>query len=170
MQNKWWVHVWAANFKKFWWLFFLIGTLIAIALPLPANEKMIRPFDDITYPVVVTGRFGSIRHSEGGIGKVHTGIDYKLEKGTHLLAAADGIVEFVGDSETGYGWLVIVNHGNGLKTYYAHVSKQWVIEGQSVRRGQHIADVGNNGNSRGYHAHFEVRVNNVPVHPAKFIL
>lgn len=131
--------------------------------------KMIRAFDDVTYPVEISGRFGALRHTEGGNGKVHVGIDYKLDKGTHLLAMADGVVEFVGDSETGYGWLIIINHGSGIKTYYAHLSKQWVLEGQQVKQGQKIAEVGNNGNSRGYHAHIEVRENNIPVHPAKYI-
>jgi murein DD-endopeptidase MepM/ murein hydrolase activator NlpD len=171
-KKDWWPKVWYANFKKYWWVVIILAIIIAFSLPLPAGEKfkMIRPFDDVTYKPLITGKFGSLRPTEGGIGKTHTGIDYKLGKGIHLLAAQDGIVEFVGDSESGYGWLVIINHGNGIKTYYAHVSKQWVLEGQSVKQGQHIADVGSNGHSTGYHVHFEVRQNGIPVHPAKFIL
>ena len=132
--------------------------------------KMIRPFDDVTYPVFISGKFGALRHTEGGGNcRIHSGIDYKLDKGTHLLAMADGVIEFAGDSETGYGWLIIINHGNGITTYYAHLSKQWILEGQTVKQGQKIAEVGNNGNSRGYHVHIEVRENNVPVHPSKYI-
>lgn len=132
--------------------------------------KMIRPFDDNVYPVVITGKFGASRtHAEGGHEYPHTGLDYKLEKNTNLRASYDGVVIFAEDSEAGYGNLVKIDHGYGVQTWYAHLSRPDVVEGQIVKQGQLIGKVGRSGRAFGYHAHWETRVNGKPVHPAQFI-
>lgn len=157
-------------------LILVLGVLLALAIgafaPLPANTKlkMIRPFDDSIYPVVISGRFGAPRsQTMGGAQYQHTGIDYKLEKGTNLRAAYDGKVIFAEDAENGYGNLVKIDHGNGVVTLYAHLLRPDVKEGQTVKQGDLIGKVGNSGRSFGYHCHFEVRVNGNPVHPAQFV-
>jgi len=150
----------------------LLAILIGFFAPLPANTnlKMIRPFDDSIYPVVISGRFGAPRsQTMGGTQYQHTGIDYKLEKGTNLRAAYDGKVIFAEDAENGYGNLVKIDHGNGVVTLYAHLLRPDVKEGQIVKQGDLIGKVGNSGRSFGYHCHFEVRLNGNPVHPAQFV-
>lgn len=88
-------------------------------------------------------------------GEFHKGIDIAAPTGTDVYAYADGKVIFSGWDNGGYGYLVIISHGNGIKTYYGHNSKLLVSVGQSVSGGQHIAEVGNTGDSDGSHCHFE---------------
>lgn len=80
-----------------------------------------------------------------------------------------GTVVSAGWDDGGYGNLVIIDHGNGLQSYYAHNSKILVKEGQSISKGQHIAEVGSTGNSTGPHSHFEVRKNGVAVNPNDYL-
>lgn len=101
-------------------------------------------------------------------GRLHTGIDIAVPIGTSVAAAADGRVSFVGTC-AGYGKLVILDHGNGMQTYYAHNSSIAVKEGERVEAGERIAKSGNSGNSRGPHVHFEVRVGGKPVNPSKHL-
>ncbi len=130
----------------------------------------IRPFDDTVYKVEISGKFGSSRiHAIGGHEYPHTGIDYKLAKGTVQWATAKGRVRFAEDSETGYGNLVIIDHGNGYETYYAHLLRIDVKEGDMVIKKQQIGKVGKSGRSFGYHAHYEVRYKGKPIHPAAVI-
>jgi len=157
-------------------LILVLGLLLALAIgafaPLPANTKlkMIRPFDDSIYPVIITGKFGVSRtHAEGGHEYPHSGLDYKLEKGTNLRASYDGVVTFAEDSETGYGNLVKIYHGDGVETYYAHLLRFDVKEGQIVKQGDIVGKVGKSGRAYGYHAHWETRIKGKPVHPAQFI-
>ena len=117
-----------------------------------------------TRPVygTVTSRYGY--RSRG----YHTGIDIATSTGTAIVAADGGTVSTAGWSG-GYGYLVVINHGNGYQTYYAHCSKLLVSRGQKVSKGQTIARVGSTGNSTGPHLHFEVRKNGSIVNPASFI-
>jgi len=69
----------------------------------------------------------------------------------------------------GYGRLVIINHGNNYETYYAHLSKIAVTEGQEVRRGEQLGNVGSSGRSTGSHLHYEVRIGSSPVNPYRFL-
>ncbi len=150
----------------------ILTLVVSCGVPLKANNKikMIRPFDDSVYPIEISGRYGVSRtHAEGGHEYPHTGIDYKLEKGTNLRASYDGIVTFAEDSETGYGNLVKINHGGGVETYYAHLLRVDVKEGQTVKQGEYIGKVGKSGRAYGYHAHWETRINGKPVHPAQFV-
>ncbi len=100
------------------------------------------------------------RESPGGIGSSdHKGIDIGADYGTAILAAASGTVE-VANVYGGYGNCVVINHGNGLKTVYGHMSSIGVSNGQQVQAGQIIGFVGSTGWSTGPHLHFEVRYNN----------
>jgi len=132
--------------------------------------KLIRPFDDITYKVDISGRFGVDRPgSIGGNTYPHTGVDYKLERGTNLRASAGGVIINAEDSETGYGNWVVIDHGGGLTTIYAHLLRPEVRVGDKVEQGQIIGQVGRSGRAYGYHCHFEVRLKNRPIHPWTYI-
>ena len=111
---------------------------------------------------VITSRFGfrGRRH--------HHGIDIAAPVGTPIYAVQDGSVQFVG-RRGGYGLLVILDHGGGLTTWYGHASRIMVRVGEQVRRGQTIAAVGTTGQVTGPNVHFEVRRNNAPLDPLKFL-
>lgn len=98
----------------------------------------------------------------------HTGLDIANKVGTPLYASAAGKVEFAGWSN-GYGYNVLINHGGGKKTRYAHASKLFVKVGQSVDRGENIAAMGSTGWSTGPHIHFEVIVNGVKYNPLNYV-
>jgi murein DD-endopeptidase MepM/ murein hydrolase activator NlpD len=100
---------------------------------------------------------------------MHEGIDIAGGMGTPVRSPADGTVVFSG-LEGGYGHVLVIDHGYGLKTRYGHLSRTDVKVGEKVKRGQFIAAVGNSGRSTGPHLHYEVRVNGVADNPRKFIL
>jgi murein DD-endopeptidase MepM/ murein hydrolase activator NlpD len=110
----------------------------------------------------VTSKFGQ------RWGKAHKGIDIGVPTGTNVKAFKSGKVTYSG-WQGSYGYLVIISHGDGLQTYYAHNSKLLVKEGQSVDSGSVIAKSGNTGNSTGPHIHFEVRKNGNPVNPYQYL-
>jgi murein DD-endopeptidase MepM/ murein hydrolase activator NlpD len=111
----------------------------------------------------ITSRFGM------RWGKLHKGIDIAAPTGTDVHASMAGKVTFSGWDNGGYGYLVIIDHGNGLVTYYGHNSKLLVSVGQTVSKGEHIADVGSTGDSTGSHCHFEIRKNGTPVNPLSYL-
>ena len=115
---------------------------------------------------VITSRFGAISSIRSG---PHTGLDIGTSTGTPIRAAASGKVTYSGWKTGGYGNLVVVDHGNGVQTYYAHCSKRYVSVGQKVSQGDKIAAVGSTGNSTGPHLHLEVRVNGVAYNPQKYV-
>ncbi|HSX24624.1 MAG TPA: LysM peptidoglycan-binding domain-containing M23 family metallopeptidase, partial [Candidatus Andersenbacteria bacterium] len=94
----------------------------------------------------------------------HTGIDIDNRSMPPVFAAQNGTVEFAGWLGA-YGNLIILNHGNGLTTYYAHLTKFYVAKGASVKKGDAIAKMGSTGNSTGPHVHFEVRRFGQPINP-----
>ncbi len=98
-------------------------------------------------------------------GTFHHGIDFAAPAGTPIYASAAGKVIYSGYNNGGYGYLVIIDHGNGYQTYYAHNSSLYVSVGNQVSQGQHIAGVGSTGDSTGNHLHFEVRKNGTPINP-----
>ena len=113
----------------------------------------------------ITSKFGagsSIRRSS------HTGLDISAPKGTALKAAASGTVTFSGYKGS-YGNMIVISHGNGVQTYYAHCSALYLSAGASVSQGQVIAAVGSTGNSTGPHLHLEVRVNGVAYNPQNYL-
>lgn len=98
----------------------------------------------------------------------HTGLDIATATGTPIKVVADGTVTLA--QYTGsYGYLVKVDHGNGIETWYGHTSKMYVKEGQEVKAGDVIALVGSTGNSTGPHLHFEIRINGEHVNPQKYL-
>jgi murein DD-endopeptidase MepM/ murein hydrolase activator NlpD len=101
-------------------------------------------------------------------GRLHEGIDITVPTGTPIWAAAAGTVIHAGWLG-GYGNLVVVDHGNGLATAYAHASAILVAVGQQVAQGETVALVGSTGNSSGPHLHFEVRVNGIAVDPLLYL-
>ena len=111
----------------------------------------------------ITSRFG-VRSRDN-----HKGIDIGAPKGTPIKAAASGTVLHSGNKNDGYGNYVILSHGNGVQTYYAHCSELLVSKGQSVEQGQVIAKVGSTGISTGNHLHFEVRINGVAQNPQNYV-
>lgn len=121
-----------------------------------------------------SGRFvwptvGQINSPFGMRGReFHTGIDIGQSKGAPVRASNGGTVTFTG-RRGGYGNLVIINHGGGIETYYAHNSSITVSVGQQVEKGQQIATVGSTGRSSGCHVHFEIRVNGSPVNPLNYL-
>jgi murein DD-endopeptidase MepM/ murein hydrolase activator NlpD len=110
----------------------------------------------------ISSRFG-LRWS-----RQHTGIDLAAPKGTPNKAADGGVVIFAG-WDGSYGRLIIINHGNGLTTYYAHNDTIKVKKGQKVAKGDVIGTAGTTGNVTGPHLHFEVRKNGTPVDPSKYV-
>jgi hypothetical protein len=120
---------------------------------------------------------GAIRSSFGqredpvtgnGEGEFHTGIDISAPIGTPIRATADGTVKSAA-MESGYGREVIIDHGHGLETCYAHMSGFAVMAGETVVRGQVIGYVGMSGRTTGAHVHYEVRIHNAPVNPYKYM-
>ena len=99
----------------------------------------------------------------------HKGLDIAARQGTPILATANGKITFA-DSKGQLGKVVFINHGHGIVTRYAHLSKILKKEGDIVKRGDKIALMGNTGRSTGPHLHYEVRLNGVPVDPKKYIL
>lgn len=103
-----------------------------------------------------------------GDGRNHRGLDFAANKGTAIFAAAGGTVTYTGfDSD--YGYNVVIDHGNGIKTRYAHASAMCVNTGDTVAQGDMIAVVGNTGRSTGNHLHFEVIINGTRVNPAPYV-
>ena len=97
--------------------------------------------------------------------KMHWGLDFTAEVGTEIYATGDGVVEEVTQNAWGYGREIVINHGFGYKTRYAHLSKFMVKEGQQVKRGETIGLVGNSGKSTGPHLHYEVEKDGQKVNP-----
>ena len=114
---------------------------------------------------IITSRFGessSIRSS------THTGLDIACSKGTDIKVVADGTVTFAAYNGS-YGYLVKVDHGNNVETWYAHCNVITANVGDKVEVGDKIAEVGSTGNSTGPHLHLEIRINGVAVNPQKYI-
>ena len=116
----------------------------------------------------ITSPFGWRTHPIFGTQRLHTGIDIGADYGD-AVRAADGGVVIEADWMGGYGNAVIIDHGNGISTLYAHNSQLLVGEGQAVAKGQTISRVGSTGYSTGPHLHFEVRQNGSPVNPLNFL-
>jgi len=116
----------------------------------------------------VTGSFGERIDPFNGEGAFHRGIDISASYGQPVLAPADGVVSFA-DFMGGYGRAVVLDHGHGISTRYGHLASYAVVAGQYVRRGDTIGYVGLSGRSTGPHLHYEVRINDTPVNPHKFL-
>ena len=150
-----------------------VGQKLVVPAPLPEPAPGLRvprvvwrPRPQVAYlwPArgVVTSRFGARwrRH--------HTGVDIAAPRGTPIHAARDGRVVRAG-WYAGYGLVVVLDHGDGMETWYGHASAVLVRVGQEVRRGQVVARVGCTGACTGPHVHFEVRVRGEPVNPLRYL-
>jgi len=122
----------------------------------PLDGRLLSPFGKRTDPFSEEGAF-------------HKGVDISAPTGTAVRATAAGIVIF-SEFESGYGRLVVVDHGGGFQTYYAHLSQFWVHTGQEVRRGDQVGLVGSSGKVTAPHLHYEVRTRGgTPVNPILYM-
>lgn len=121
----------------------------------------------LSYPT--SSRTISAGYPNYSSGKYHGGIDFAVATGTDVCAAADGTVIVAKELNYSYGHYIIVDHGNGVSTLYAHNSKLLVGVGDTVTKGQTIAKSGSTGNSTGPHCHFEVRINGTRVNPLDYL-
>ena len=126
------------------------------------NPALVGALESLVWPLAADGtgllssRYGDRVHPRGGDQRFHTGLDLRAPGGTPVYAAAAGTVTLSGASGA-YGNVVLLDHGGGLQTLYAHHERNLVGVGDQVRRGQPIALVGHTGNATGDHLHFEVR-------------
>ena len=116
----------------------------------------------------VTASFGERIDPFNGEGAFHSGVDISANVGSAVIAPADGAVTFA-DFLGGYGRAIMVDHGHGISTRYGHLSSFAVTAGQYVHRGDTIGYVGTSGRTTGPHLHYEVRINDVPVNPYKYL-
>ncbi len=127
------------------------------------NAKMSYPFDSETYNYV-TSYYGEARY-----GYYHKGVDIIADYGAPIRATAGGTVVESGYSNGGWGYTVVIDHGNGIRSRYAHCSSLNVTVGEKVNRGDHIASVGSTGYSECNHLHLEVTENGVRVDPFNYV-
>lgn len=116
----------------------------------------------------IRSRFGERQDPLNGEGGFHTGVDLSADMGTPVHAAADGII-YSAQFSGRYGRLIVIDHGNGLQTWYAHLSRFEVLSGEEIRRGQLIGYSGASGRVSGPHLHFEVRQGGSPVNPSRYL-
>lgn len=135
-----------------------------------ASDNWVQGTGQLGWPVSgeITSPYGYRVHPIWGTTIYHSGIDIGVDEGTPVHAADGGVIVWSGWMG-GYGYAVVIDHGNGLSTLYGHNSELAVDEGQSVAKGQVISYAGSTGNSTGPHVHFEVRANGDPVDPMGYL-
>lgn len=138
--------------KSYYWYGYVGGEM---AWPVPGYTRITSPYGMRTHPIT-------------GVYKLHTGVDISAPIGASFIAANDGIV-VKAEYNSAYGNMVMINHGGGISTLYAHGSQILVEVGQQVTRGQEVLKVGSTGYSTGPHAHFEVRINGQYTDPMPYI-
>ena len=116
----------------------------------------------------ITASFGERIDPFNGEGAFHSGVDISSVVGSPVIAPADGAVTFA-DFLGGYGRAIMIDHGHGITTRYGHLSSFAVTAGQYIHRGDTIGYVGSSGRSTGPHLHYEVRINDAPVNPYKYL-
>ena len=134
-----------------------------------ADDKFNSPFAGVDWQSHITSGFGSRTDPITGEKSFHTGIDIAFPKGTPIHAAKSGVVVITEKKSTGYGFRVVINHGNGYTTLYAHCSEILVNVGDKVNAGDVIAKIGTTGRSTGFHFHFEIILDGVPKNPRDYI-
>jgi murein DD-endopeptidase MepM/ murein hydrolase activator NlpD len=134
--------------------------------PIPTNSTLVPSL----WPVIgrITASFGEREDPFTDEPAFHPGIDIAAPYGTPVRATADGVVVFAGE-EDGYGRIVMIDHGFGISTCYAHLSGFNTEVGDRVQRGEVIGYVGDSGRSTGPHLHYEVRIDNTPVNPWRYM-
>ena len=154
------IHIQQNSYKE---LIEVISNKALMASSLPAIRPIARK-----NIIRFSSPFGYRIHPIFRVIKFHTGIDLTARTGTPVYATGNGLVIRADYSSGGYGNMVIISHGFGYETYYAHLSKILVKPGQKVKRGDLIGLVGNTGRSTAPHLHYEVRLNGKPVNPVNF--
>jgi len=150
------------------------ATMVGLTLGLTRNATTADWFKANSAPNLwpvdgqVTASFGERIDPFNGEGAFHSGVDISAAYGTPIVAPADGVVTFT-DLLGGYGKLIMIDHGNGISTRYGHLSGFAVTAGQHVHRGDVIGYIGISGRSTGPHLHYEVRINDTPVNPYKYL-
>ncbi|HEY3042165.1 MAG TPA: peptidoglycan DD-metalloendopeptidase family protein [Pyrinomonadaceae bacterium] len=152
----------------------LEGKMSQIERKIRAYEGVLRKrgYTPTVWPVVgkLESGFGGRRDPFGGNSyEFHSGQDINAATGDPVVAGASGTVTFVG-WQSGYGQLVVIDHGGGLTSRYGHLSHIDVAQGQMVERSQFIGRVGSTGRSTGPHLHYEIRINDEPVNPLQYLL
>jgi murein DD-endopeptidase MepM/ murein hydrolase activator NlpD len=148
----------------------MIGLQLGTTHPVSMNDWLRASAAPALWPVEgrITGSFGERIDPFNGEGAFHRGVDIASIYGEPVIAPADGEVAYA-DFMNGYGRTIILEHGHGLSTLYGHLSSYGVVMGQQVHRGDVIGYVGLSGRSTGPHLHYEVRINDVPVNPYKYL-
>lgn len=147
----------------------------AAGLPIPPSIPPKPVANLVTTPSIwpvrgtITSGFGWRISPFGDGNELHPGVDIAYTMGAPVVATADGEVVASGPAG-GYGNLVQIDHGNGIATLYGHNSQLAVNVGQQVKKGQVIAYAGSTGKSTGPHVHYEVRINNTPIDPMKYLV
>ena len=141
--------------------------------PLPENATMERlplGLDQTAAPVmaVVSSGYGWREHPIEGGEKFHAGADLAAPYGEAVGAFADGVVDYIGESPA-YGQYLQIRHAGGVTSFYAHCSKLCVQQGQQVKLGEKVAEVGDTGETTGPHLHFELRLNGELLNPVYYI-
>lgn len=152
-----------AQSKSFEELFELARNKEAMLSSIPAIQPIRN--DDLTR---IASGYGYRIHPIYKVRKLHTGMDFTAQEGTEIFATGDGLVIEVDSPLNGYGKHVVIRHGFGYETLYAHMSQILVKKGQKVKRGEVVGLVGNTGTSMGAHLHYEVIQNGTKVNPAYF--
>jgi murein DD-endopeptidase MepM/ murein hydrolase activator NlpD len=132
-----------------------------------ASIPAIQPVPNKNLKRVASG-FGYRIHPIYKVQKMHWGMDFSAPTGTDIFATGDGVIEEVNRSRRGYGKYIVIDHGYGYETLYAHMSKIEVRRGQKVKRGDVIGKVGNTGTSSAPHLHYEVIKDGKKINPANF--
>lgn len=148
---------------------FLKRNAAAIAGLMPVN--FVDPaYTPSTWPVLghITDSFGERLDPFSGEGAFHTGVDVATDYGAPVHATACGVVT-IAENHAGYGRLVVLDHGFGVTTWYAHLSSFSAIPGARIKRGEVLGYTGISGRSTGPHVHYEVRLNNKPVNPWRYM-
>ncbi|MCA0332771.1 MAG: peptidoglycan DD-metalloendopeptidase family protein [Bacteroidetes bacterium] len=126
--------------------------------------------ESLNRDVALLSGYGRRLHPVFRIWRKHTGIDFSCPKGTQIVATGQGVVSKINGNGRGYGKHVLIDHGYGYQTLYAHMSDIDVREGQKVERGTPIGKVGSTGTATAPHLHYEVRKNGEPINPIDFVL
>ncbi len=117
----------------------------------------------LSTPFTMTQKFKS------SSGKKHKGVDLASKKGTPIFSAEDGRVIYAGRKFSGYGKMIMIDHGQGIATLYSHLDSYKVTSGQNILKKQLVGTMGRTGRATGVHLHFEVMENKIPVDPEKYI-
>lgn len=144
-----------------------IDVMIRDKQKLLASIPAIQPVSNKELTRIASG-FGSRIDPVYKVSKFHAGLDFTAPMGTPIYATADGRIKNASHEESGYGKHVVINHGYGYETVYAHMERIKVHSGRSVKRGEVIGWVGNTGKSTGPHCHYEVHKNGNAVNPVYF--